>query len=72
MNTNWFLHQGLLRHGEARYASQLAERSRELVESGGFNEFYDARSGRPVGAKRFGWATLVATLPDESPPPTEA
>ena len=72
MNTNWFLHQGLLRHGEPRYASQLAQRSQELVERGGFNEFYDARSGRPVGARRFGWATLVADLAAEvtaeSPP----
>jgi hypothetical protein len=62
MNTNWFLHQGLLRHGEARYASRLAERSHELVESGGFNEFFDARSGRPVGAKKFGWATLAVDM----------
>ena len=50
MNTNWFLHQGLLRHGEAGYASQLAQRSQDLVERGGFNEFYDARPARPVGA----------------------
>jgi hypothetical protein len=62
MNTNWFLHQGLLRHGEARYASWLVERSHELVESGGFNEFFDARSGRPVGAKKFGWATLAVDM----------
>jgi len=62
MNTNWFLHQGLLRHGEGGYASQLAERSQELVERGGFNEFYNARSGRPVGAKRFGWATLAVDM----------
>jgi Glycosyl hydrolase family 63 C-terminal domain len=75
MNTNWFLHQGLLRHGERGYASQLAQRSRELVERGDFNEFYDARSGRPVGAYRFGWATLVADfcpLPAESPPASPA
>ncbi len=62
MNTNWFLHQGLLRQGEPDYASQLAQRSRELVERGDFNEFYDARSGRPVGAKRFGWATLATDM----------
>ena len=66
MNTNWFLYRGLLRHGEAGYASQLAERSHELVERGGFNEFYDARSGRPVGAKRFGWATLAADMQAEA------
>jgi len=62
MNTNWFLWRGLLRHGEAGYAAQLAGRSRELVERGGFNEFYDARSGRPVGALEFGWATLAADM----------
>jgi hypothetical protein len=65
MNTNWFLHQGLVRHGEAGYASQLAERSRELVERGGFNEFFDACSGQPVGAERFGWATLAADFAAE-------
>jgi hypothetical protein len=62
MNTNWFLHRGLVRHGESGYASQLAERSRELIERGGFNEFFDARSGQPVGAERFGWATLAADM----------
>jgi Glycosyl hydrolase family 63 C-terminal domain len=62
MNTNWFLAQGLRRHGRAELADAVAERSRLLVERGGFNEFYDPIDGRPVGAKNFGWATLVVDL----------
>jgi hypothetical protein len=62
MNTNWFLVEGLRRHGEDGIAAELAARSRELVERGGFNEFYDPLSGEPVGAARFGWATLAIDL----------
>jgi len=62
MNTNWLLAQGLRRHGRDDLADELAERSRLLVERGGFNEFYDPLDGRPVGAKNFGWATLVCDL----------
>jgi hypothetical protein len=62
LNTNWLLAQGLRRHGYDPEADALAGRSRELVERGGFNEFYDPLDGRPVGANRFGWATLAADL----------
>ncbi len=62
MNTNWFLWQGLVRHNESRLASHLAERSLDAVERGGFNEFFGARRGEPVGAERFGWATLVVEM----------
>jgi hypothetical protein len=62
LNTNWFLVRGLRGHGHADLADRIAGRSRELVERGGFNEFYDPLSGRPVGAARFGWATLAADL----------
>lgn len=59
MNTNWLLVTGLRRHGYDDVAAQIVERSRELVERGGFNEFYDPLDGSPVGARGFGWATLV-------------
>lgn len=62
MNTNWLLVHGLRLHGYDDVAAQLADRSRALVERGGFNEFFDPLSGAPVGAERFGWATLVADL----------
>ncbi|HWB57531.1 MAG TPA: hypothetical protein VG479_11395 [Gaiellaceae bacterium] len=62
MNTNWFLVHGLRAHGHADVADRIASRSRELVERGGFNEFYDPLDGTPVGAERFGWAALVVDL----------
>ena len=62
MNTNWLLAGGLRRHGFAEVADAIAVRSRELVERGGFNEFYDPIGGAPVGADAFGWATLAADL----------
>ena len=62
LNTNWFLVQGLRRHGYDAEANVLASRSRELAETHGFNEFYDPLDGRPVGAPEFGWATLAADL----------
>ena len=62
MNTNWFLWQGLVRHKETQLASHLAERSLSVVERSGFNEFFSAESGEPLGADHFGWATLVAEI----------
>jgi glycogen debranching enzyme len=62
MNTNWFLVHGLRRHGEGELAARIASGSRELVERGGFNEFFDPLSGEPVGATEFGWATLVCDM----------
>ena len=62
LNTNWFLVHGLRGHGHDDVAERIAERSREAVERGGFNEFYDPLDGSPVGAERFGWATLVVDM----------
>lgn len=60
INTNWYIVQGLRQHGYHNVAEQIVTRSRELVEHGGFNEFFNPLSGAPVGAPEFGWATLVA------------
>jgi len=62
MSTNWLLALGLRRHGQRELADHLADRSRTLVEQGGFNEFFNPLDGSPVGADRFGWATLAAVL----------
>jgi hypothetical protein len=62
LNTNWLLSLGLRRHGQDALADELAARSRELVERGGFNEFFDPLDGTPVGAHRFGWAALAAVI----------
>jgi glycogen debranching enzyme len=62
LNTNWLLTLGLRRHDQDTLADELAARSRELVERGGHNEFFDPLDGTPVGARRFGWATLAAII----------
>jgi hypothetical protein len=62
LNTNWLLVHGLRGHGHDEIADRIASRSREAVERGGLNEFYDPLDGRPVGAERFGWATLVVDM----------
>jgi hypothetical protein len=62
MSTNWLLATGLRRHGRPDLADHLADRSRQLVEQGGFNEFFNALDGTPVGAPDFGWATLAAVV----------
>jgi Glycosyl hydrolase family 63 C-terminal domain len=62
MNTNWFLVHGLRAHGYPNLADVITERSRELVERHGFNEFYNPLTGEPVGVETFGWATLVVDL----------
>jgi hypothetical protein len=62
LNTNWFLVHSLRGHGYDEAAQRIADRSREAVDRGGLNEFYDPLDGTPVGAERFGWATLVADM----------
>jgi Glycosyl hydrolase family 63 C-terminal domain len=62
MNTNWFLAHALRAHGYPDLADTIGERSRELVERHGFNEFYNPLNGEPVGVETFGWATLVVDL----------
>jgi len=62
LNTNWLLVHGLRGHGYDDQVGRIAERSRDAVDRGGFNEFYDPLDGSPVGAARFGWATLAADL----------
>jgi neutral trehalase len=61
-NTNWLLARGLRRHGYDELADTLAERSRQLAERGGFNEFYNPLTGAPVGAPDFGWGTIIAVV----------
>jgi hypothetical protein len=62
LSTNWLLWLGLGRHGHSELADVLAERSRELVVHGGFNEFFDPLSAEAVGEPEFGWATLAAVM----------
>jgi len=60
--TNWFVVRGLRKHGFDDLAGTIVQRTRELVERGGFREFYNPYTGRPYGAHSFGWSTLIVDL----------
>jgi len=64
INTNWFIVQGLLKHGYKEIACELIKRTVELVSRSGFREFYNPWTGEGYGATDFGWATLVVDLLD--------
>jgi len=62
INTNWFIVQGLLKHGYKEIACEVIRRTLELVSRSGFREFYNPWTGEGYGATDFGWSTLVVDL----------
>ncbi len=63
VNTNWYIIQGLLRHGYDEIARELTRRTLEMVAREGFWEFYNPFTGRGMRIPNFGWSTLAITLP---------
>jgi glycogen debranching enzyme len=59
VNMNWFLVDGLRRHGYPAIAEELIDRTLAMVETGGFREYYSPYSGVGYGAPDFGWTTLI-------------
>ena len=62
INVNWYLYWGLRGHGRTDVASDLAERTIQMMASSGIREFYDPLTGEGQGARDFGWSTLVLDL----------
>ncbi len=62
INTNWFLANGLRRHGYQELAEAIAKSSRDLVERSGFREYYNPVIGEGGGEKNFGWSALAAIM----------
>ncbi len=59
VNMNWFLVDGLKRHGYEQIAAELIERTLNMVARGGIREHYSPFSGTGYGAPDFGWTTLI-------------
>ena len=59
INTNWFLYHALLNHGYKELADIIATKSIECVEKSGFREYYNPYTAEGLGAKDFGWSTLI-------------
>ena len=59
INTNWCLYHALLNHGYKELADIIATKSIECVEQSGFREYYNPYTAEGLGAKDFGWSTLI-------------
>ena len=63
INLVWFTYHGLRNYGYFREASQLARRVIEAMERAlSCNENYNSATGQPMGARDFGWSTLVIDI----------
>jgi glycogen debranching enzyme len=59
VNVNWFLVRGLERAGLLAEADELRRMTLELVSRCGFFEYYDPRSGEPLGVSDFSWSAAL-------------
>lgn len=59
VNVNWLIIQGLKNYGFNDEAQALQGRTLQMVERGGFNEYFDPLSGQPVGAPNFSWTAAL-------------
>ena len=50
---------GLNKQKEFEFADKIAERTLAMIKKSGFREFYNPYTGKGMGAKSFGWSTLV-------------
>ena len=68
LNTNWLIIDGLRRYGYNDHADALTESSLELVQKGGFAEYFNPLTGEPLGADNFSWtAALTVDLLYQKP-----
>jgi glycogen debranching enzyme len=61
-STNWLVVKGLLKHGYDDIASGIIARMGEMVERGGFREYFNPLTGKGYGKHNFGWSTLLLDL----------
>jgi len=59
MNTNWLIMDGLQHYGYSDHVAALRETSLEMVEKGGFAEYFDPNTSEPLGAQRFSWTAAL-------------
>ena len=62
INTNWYIYNGLKKHGYKKEAENIKEKSINLIEKSGFREFFNPFSGEGYGAHNFSWSTLVVDM----------
>lgn len=68
VNSAWLVSLGLRRLGYDHIADEMGRRLVAVVEREGFREYYEARTGHGMGARDFGWSTLLWELVDPREP----
>jgi hypothetical protein len=58
-NTNWLIIDGLRRYGYHHHAAALTEVMLELFKKHGSHEYFNALSGKPLGASNFSWTAAL-------------
>ena len=59
INMNWLIIEGLKNYGFNDHANILTRKTLELVESGGFAEYFNPIDGRPLGIDNFSWTAAL-------------
>ena len=62
MNTAWLLVPALRELDHGRAADRIVASLAAAVARDGFREYYDPLTGRGLGARDFGWSTLLVDL----------
>jgi hypothetical protein len=66
VNSTWLVSLGLRRLGYDALADEHARRLARVWAREGFREYYEARLGHGMGARDFGWSTLLWLLAEPS------
>jgi hypothetical protein len=67
VNAAWLVWMGLNRLGYEDEAADLRDRLVAVVLRSGLREYYHPRSGAGMGARDFGWSTLIWEMLDPAP-----
>jgi hypothetical protein len=62
VNTAWLCWLGLRRLGYEEPARLLADRLSDAIARSGLREYYDPFTGAGMGAREFGWSTLILEM----------
>ena len=62
VNINWIIYRGLLRYGLKDVAGMLLQKTTAVIKKSGFREYYNPLTGDGLGAKDFGWSTLIVDM----------
>ena len=62
INTNWFITKGLKLHGYQELGDDISAKSLACIQKSGFREYYNPYTGEGLGAKNFGWSTLILDM----------